>query len=215
MNSVATAALLGREAKQGAVSVRDVPGHLLRAVFAMLIRDGLLLCLFLLPQWPLTGIAPLMVLGSMAVITGLLTFFVERSGRGRRQPPLPHRLLRSPLALRSVGGFGLLFSLLFVLSGLAKQFFGASGLLLVVIAGALASTASSSVLLGQQLTAGAISGIIAASAMWLVALVGLMENAIIFWITSSQSAPVGRLFLFYIPILFAGGFVVILASLLR
>jgi hypothetical protein len=56
--------------------------------------------------------------------------------------------LKSPLELRSVLGFGMLFLALTLISGVATRLFGTIGFLVIVVVGALASAASSSVEVG-------------------------------------------------------------------
>lgn len=114
------------------------------------------------------------------------------------------QFLCSPLSLRSVLSFGLLFLLLTILSGLSKLFFGSLGFLIVIVVGALASAASSSVLVGQELARGTLASYPAAIAMFLATLVGLLENVAIFWVVKHKSSITFRILLLTLPIIAAG-----------
>ncbi len=130
----------------------------------------------------------------------------------QQSPEEQRQLLRSPLSLRSVLTFGLLFLLLTVLSGLAKIIFGTLGFLVVIVVGALASAASSSVLVGQELAQGAVSSTPAAVTMLLATIVGLLENVVIFWALSRKSGL--RLLLLTLPIIATGVLAIFLERLL-
>ena len=114
------------------------------------------------------------------------------------------QLIKSPLALGSVFGFGLLFLSLTVVSGAARVLFGSLGFLVVVVVGALASAASSAVLVGQELTKGLVGGTPAAIAMFLATVVGLLENVVIFWLVARKPATGTRMILFTLPAIAIG-----------
>ena len=101
-------------------------------------------------------------------------------------------------------GFGVLFLWLTVLSGVVIRLFGTIGFLVIVVVGALASAASSSVLVGQQLRSGHVAGSPAAMAMFLATLVGLLENIVIFWLVTRIPGTSLRLLLLTAPIVLAG-----------
>lgn len=129
----------------------------------------------------------------------------ERQGR---------KALQSPLALRSVCGFGLLFLTLTVVSGAAKILFGALGFLIVIVVGALASAASSAVLVGEELTKGLVGGMPAAIAMFLATVVGLLENVVIFWLVARKPSAGLRSILLTLPIIAVGVLLVIVLRVL-
>jgi len=122
------------------------------------------------------------------------------------------RRLTSPLELRSVLGFGMLFLSLTVISGVANHLFGTIGFLVIVVIGALASAASSSVLVGQQLSSGHVAGSAAAIAMFLATLVGLLENVVIFWLVTRKPGPSLRLLLLTVPIVLIGMLAVVVVT---
>lgn len=113
------------------------------------------------------------------------------------------QVLQSPLALRAVLGFGLLFLALTVVSGAARVLFGSLGFLVVVVVGALASAASSAVLVGQELTKG-LAGGAAALAMFLATVVGLLENVVLFWLVARKPTTVARMVVWTLPIIAIG-----------
>jgi uncharacterized membrane protein (DUF4010 family) len=137
-----------------------------------------------------------------------------KTSGGARQPldGIQKPFLRSPLSLRSVVSFGLLFLFLTVLSGLAKFIFGQFGFLAVIVVGALASAASSSVLVGQELARGTVSSSPAAIAMLLATITGLLENVAIFWGVTRKSNLSFRLFLFTLPIIATGVIAIFLGN---
>ena len=170
-----------------------------------------------------------MVLVPMMLAAGMVALFAIWGSRRSRQKASHHpereapqqleqeapqkRRLKSPLELRSVLGFGVLFLLLTVISGVANRLFGAIGFLAVVVAGALASAASSSVLVGQQLGRGQVAGSSAAIAMFLATLVGLLENIVIFWFVARKPGPSLRLLLLTAPIVLVGVMAVVIITI--
>jgi uncharacterized membrane protein (DUF4010 family) len=116
-------------------------------------------------------------------------------------------------AIATLLGFGMLFLWLTVISEVAKRLFGTIGFLVVVVVGALASAASSSVLVGQQLSRGHLASSSAAIAMFLATLAGLLENITIFWLVTRVPAPSLRLLLLTAPIVLAGTLAVVLVTI--
>jgi uncharacterized membrane protein (DUF4010 family) len=164
------------------------------------------------------SISTVIVLVPMMLAAGIVALFATLDSRGSKQEApqqLEHeapqkRRLKSPLELRSVFGFGMLFLSLTVISEVANRLFGTIGFLFIVVVGALASAASSSVLVGQQLSRGHLAGEPAAIAMFLATLVGLLENTVIFWFVTRKQGPVLRLLLLTTPIVLVGILAVVL-----
>lgn len=123
------------------------------------------------------------------------------------------RLLHSPLELRSVLGFGTLFLTLTVVSGLAERLFGTLGFLAVMVVGALASAASSAVLVGQHLAGGQLGGTPAAIALFLATVVGLLLNVALFWAVTHRTGLSMRLLVSTGPIVLIGVVMVTLVIL--
>lgn len=273
VNSAATALLLGQEAKGDVDTEREAPGNMLLADTAMILRNWVLVLLFVFPHGVQPAFATIVVLVPMMLVAAGVAasamLFAQKSKskpylfhrqtsnnprqdaaeRREKKPPdvfqrslnavqqfstqkpddeqsrgleqdsdasktsgsdeqspdgTRERFLRSPLSLRSILSFGLLFLLLTTLSGLGKLLFGSLGFLVVIVIGALASAASSSVLVGQELVRGTLASSPAAIAMFLATLVGLFENVAIFWGITRKSSISFRLLLLTLPIIAAG-----------
>ncbi len=208
VNSAAMAVLLGQEVKGDAQAAAETPTNLLLADLAMVLRNGVLVVLFALPGSLQASLPIIVVLAPMllaaAVLVVVLLFRASKSGPEGSQPEgrqgSQKRLLRSPLELRSVLGFGALFLTLTVISGLAERLFGAIGFLAVIVVGALASAASSAVLVGQHLSGGTPAAI----AMFLATVVGLLLNVAILWTVTRKAGLAARLVWYTGPMVLAG-----------
>jgi uncharacterized membrane protein (DUF4010 family) len=229
VNSAATTALLGQEVQDDASTVAAAPTDVVLSDLAMILRNWALVVIFSFPQGFRASISTVIVLVPMMLAAGIVALFAIWGSRRSRQKASHHpereapqqleqeapqkRRLKSPLELRSVLGFGVLFLLLTVISGVANRLFGAIGFLAVVVAGALASAASSSVLVGQQLGRGQVAGSSAAIAMFLATLVGLLENIVIFWFVTRKPGPSLRLVLLTAPIVLVGVMAVVIVTI--
>jgi uncharacterized membrane protein (DUF4010 family) len=205
VNSAAVSILLGEQLKSDPDAAQTLPANLLLADCSMLFRNGALVAIFSWPAGPAASIATLLVLGPMMVVAALLALVSILRAAKKKQPsshPLP---LTSPLDLRSVLRFSVLFFSLTVLSGLGQRLFGAVGFLIVVVVGALASAASSAVLLGVQVQRHLLSPGTAAMAIFLASGVGLLENVVIVYTVTRNRTLNLRLSLLTLPILLAGG----------
>jgi uncharacterized membrane protein (DUF4010 family) len=229
VNSAATSVLLGQEVKNGEGEEKDAATNVLFSDVAMILRNILLVVIFAWPKNPALSLPVVIVLAPMMLVGGAIVLVVTLLARRReekeqqekkiqekeqREDGQPRKApLRSPLDLRSVLTFGVLFLILTIVSGVAKRLFGAIGFMVVIVVGALASAASSSVLVGQQLAKG-LAANPAAIAMFLATLVGLLENVVIFWIVTKKPGLGMRLLLLTLPIALAGGLACVLALLL-
>jgi len=229
VNSAATVALLGQEVRDDATAVAEAPTNVVLSDLAMILRNCALVVIFSFPQGIRASMSTVIVLVPMMLAAGIVALFDLLGGRRSKQKPSHHleqeapqqfeqeapqkRRLESPLELRSVLGFSMLFLSLTVISGLANRLFGTIGFLVIVVVGAVASAASSSVLVGQQLSRGYVAGSPAAIAMFLATLVGLLENVVIFWIVTRMPGPSLRLLLLTAPIVLAGILVVVLVTI--
>ena len=208
VNSAATSALLGTELKNAPGFAVAATPDLLLADLAMIVRNGVLVALFSLAVGPQASLAVLVVLGPMALVAALIALFMVLRSRRKTQPPLHELPLKSPLAFSSVLNFGLLFLSLTVIGGLAQRFFGAIGFLAVIVFGSLASAASSSVLVGTQVSNHLIAPTPAAVAIYLASLVGLFENVVIFYVVARNRKISIQLALLTLPIVIVGGLAV-------
>ncbi len=205
VNSAATSVLLGEELKNSPDFAAAATPDLLLADLAMIVRNGVLVAIFSLAVGPQASFAVLVVLGPMALVAAIIATFIVLRSRRKTQPPSKQSPLKSPLSLRSVLTFALLFLSLTVIGGLAQHFFGAIGFLAVVVFGSLASAASSSVLVGTQVSHNLIAATPAAIAMYLASLVGLLENVVIFYTVTSNRKISIQLALFTLPMVVVGG----------
>ncbi|MGZ3627939.1 MAG: MgtC/SapB family protein [Ktedonobacteraceae bacterium] len=221
VNSAATVALLGQEARDDATAVAAAPTNVVLSDLAMILRNCALVVIFSFPRAIQASISTVFVLGPMILAAAMVTLFAIFSSRRSKQEAsqqldqeaLQKRRLKSPLELHSVLGFGMLFLWLAVISGVAIRLFGTIGFLVTVVVGALASAASSSVLVGEQLSRGHIAGSSAAIAMFLATLVGLLENIVIFWLVTRNPGPSLRLLLLTAPIVLVGILAVVLVTI--
>ena len=229
VNSAATVALLGQEVRDDTSTVAEAPTNVVLSDLAMILRNCALVVIFSFPQGIRASMSTVIVLVPMMLAAGIVALFDLLGGRRSKQKPSHHleqeapqqleqeapqkRRLESPLELRSVLGFSMLFLSLTVISGLANRLFGTIGFLVIVVVGAVASAASSSVLVGQQLSRGHVAGSPAAIAMFLATLVGLFENVVIFWLVTRMPGPSLRLLLLTAPIVLAGIPVVVLVTI--
>ena len=220
VNSAATVALLGQEVRDDTSTVAEAPTNVVLSDLAMILRNCALVVIFSFPQGIRASMSTVIVLVPMMLAAGIVALFDILGGRRSKQKPSHHleqeapqqfeqeapqkRRLESPLELRSVLGFSMLFLSLTVISGLANRLFGTIGFLVIVVVGAVASAASSSVLVGQQLSSGHVAGTPAAIAMFLATLVGLLENVVIFWVVTRKPGPSLRLLLLTAPIVLVG-----------
>ena len=108
-----------------------------------------------------------------------------------------------------------MFLSLTVLSGLGQRFFGAIGFLAVVVVGALASAASSAVLVGTHLSMHSLHASPAAIAMYFATLVGLVENDGILSLLTRDRAMNTRIALLSLPMMLVGGAIMALLLLFR
>ena len=212
VNSAATAVLLGEELKANPDLAPTAPTDFMLADLAMIVRNGALVAIFSWVVGPQTSLAVLLILGPMAVVAGAISLIILLGTKPKTQLPSQKPALTSPLAIRSVLRFGLLFFSLTIISGLAQRLFGSLGFLVVVVLGALASAASSAVLVGTQVQLHMLAPDAAALAMYFASLVGLVENVVIFYTVTRQRAISLRLALFSLLIALAGGIAITLAA---
>jgi uncharacterized membrane protein (DUF4010 family) len=208
VNSAATSIFLGQELKRDPDTAATIAENFMLSDLAMIFRNGALVIIFSWVAGPQASIGTAIVLGSMMLVAGAAAWLsFVRSKKMTQQVP-EETQLGSPLSLREVLSFGLLFFSLTVISGLAEHLFHTAGFLVVVVAGALASAASSAVLIGQNIhLIGASSAVIA---IYLASVVGLVENVIIIYTLTRHRALGVRLSLFSLPVVFAGALALIL-----
>lgn len=205
VNSAATTVLLGEELKASPDLATAAPADFMLADLGMIVRNGALVAIFSWVAGPQTSLAVLLILGPMAVVAGAISLIILLGTKPKTQVPGQKPALPSPLAIRSVLRFGLLFFTLTIISGLAQRLFGSLGFLVVVVLGALASAAASAVLIGIQVRLHMFAPGAAALAMYFATLVCLGENVVIFYTVTHQRTISLRLALFSLLIALSGG----------
>lgn len=212
VNSAAISVILGEQIKGEPETAASVPANFLLADLAMIFRNAVLVLIF--SSFSIgEGAATLIVLGPMMLAAAMVLLVILRSAKQQQQAP-EHTPFRSPLDLRYVLAFAALFLLLTALSGLGERFFGALGFLVVVVLGALASAASSAVLVGTGIHMHHINAGSAALAIFLASVMGLVENIVIFYAVTRERGISSRLALLSLPVVLVGVAALILAWIL-
>jgi uncharacterized membrane protein (DUF4010 family) len=188
VNSAATSLLLGQEVKNDADLASGITIDFVLSDVAMIVRNGALVAIFSWLAGPQASLATLIALGPMAVAAGIIALILFLRTRKASPAPTQTMPLKSPLALRSVLEFGVVFFGLTVIGGAAQKLLGALGFLVVAVVGALASAAASSVLIGSQVRMNFIGAQIAAITIYLATVVGLIENVVLFYSATRNRA---------------------------
>jgi uncharacterized membrane protein (DUF4010 family) len=213
VNSAAISVLLGQELKQDPDTAPTIPANFLLADLAMIFRNAALVVIFSWSTGLQESFPTLIVLVPMMLVAGISALIVFLRSHKKPQQA-PHRApFTSPLGLRYVLSFGFLFLSLTVLSGLGQRFFGAIGFLAVVVVGALASAASSAVLVGTHISMHSLDASPAAFAMYFATLVGLVENVVILSLLTRDRAMSTRIALLSLPMMLVGGAIMALLLL--
>ena len=174
VNSTATVAELSKRVSSQPELQGMALAVVVLAVLAMCVRN-LLLLVFFAPQSFRTAIIPL---GAMIVGALLLVIRHRPNGTAGRDEPLQ---LGSPVSLRHVFSFGLIFLIIGAAGTLAQQYLGQSGFLLVSGLGGLVSSASATAAAANMVHRGtltpALGGIGAVLASGASALVQAVQYA--------------------------------------
>ena len=214
VNSAITSALIGEELKANPDFAVAAPAAFLLADIAMIIRNAVLVAIFAWAAGLQGSITVFIVLGPMVLVAAIIVVVIYLRSARKTQVPSKISPLTSPLALRSVLTFGLLFFSLTVVSGLAQRFCGSIGFLAVVVLGALASTAASAVLVGTHLRLQQITVGPAAIAIYFATVVGLVLDVVIFYTVTRNKGISLRLAFFLLLVIAAGGVAVVLLALI-
>ncbi|HEX6480132.1 MAG TPA: DUF4010 domain-containing protein [Ktedonobacteraceae bacterium] len=216
VNSAAISHFLGEELKRDrGASAPMVPINLVLADLAMILRNAILVIFFSWSAELQAAIATALVLGSMILVAGMIVFISwlrslkESSDTSKQQSPQKAPLI-SPLSLRYVLTFAALFLLLTIFSGTGQHFFGSAGFIFVAITGALVSTTSSSILIGNYAKMHLLAPPGVVAVIYFATLVGLVENVVIFFVTSRERSITLRAALLSLPIILAGAIALVL-----
>ena len=210
VNSAAISHFLGEELKRDeGASASMAPINLVLADLAMILRNAILVIFFSWSAQMRAAIATALVLGPMLLVSGIIVLISwlrslkEPSEASKQQSPQGSPLI-SPLELRYVLTFAVLFLLLTIFSGIGQHFFGSAGFIFVAIVGALVSTTSSSILIGDYAKMHLLASTGVAAVIFFATLVGLVENVVIFFVTSRQRGLTVRSALLSLPIILVG-----------
>ena len=147
-----------------AVTGARVAVLVLFATIAMFFRNFVLLALFA-PRALLTAIGPLFAMACVALLV--------RTGKTDEEPG-QQLTLRSPISLRRVLGYGILFLAIQALGTLAERLFGSFGLMAASGISGVASSASTTVAVANLCASGKITPELAGTA----AVIGSMTSAL-------------------------------------
>jgi uncharacterized membrane protein (DUF4010 family) len=203
---------LGEELKRDPATAKTVTSNFLLADLSMIVRDSVLVAIFSMPFGLQGSYTVFIVLFTMMIAAAATALFVMLWSEKKYQEAPHTPPLHSPLSLRSVLAFGALFFSLAVVSGLGQKLFGVAGFLAVVIIGAVASTASSAVLIGVHIHL--IGAAATALAIFFAMLVGLTENVVVFYAITRDRTLGIRLTLLSMPIVLLGALALLLVLLL-
>jgi uncharacterized membrane protein (DUF4010 family) len=185
------------------------PINLVLADLAMILRNAILVIVFSWSAQLRAAIATAIVLGSMILVAGIIVLIswlrsLKESSDTSKQPSPQKVPLISPLDLRYVLTFAVLFLLLTIISGIGQHFFGSAGFIFVAIVGALVSTTSSSILIGNYAKMHLLAPPGVAAVIYFATLVGLVENIAIFFAVSRERRITLRMTLLSLPIILIG-----------
>ena len=219
VNSAAISHFLGEELKRDkGASALMAPMNMVLADLAMILRNAILVIAF---SWSVelqAASATALVLGPMILVAAIIVFIpwlrsLKEPSDTSKQPSPQKSPLISPLDLRYVLTFAVLFLLLTVFSGVGQHFFGSAGFIFVAIAGALVSTTSSSILIGNYAKMHLLTPTGVAAVIFFATLVGLVENVVIFFVTSRERDLTLRSALLSLPIILVGAIALVLLIL--
>ena len=140
----------------------------LLTVVAMFVRNLLILVLFA------PAAAPLALWPMLAMATGAAYFAWRRRDRSLRPPA--ELTLSSPVSLRKVFSFGMLFLLIEVIGTIGARFLGKYGFLIVSLFGGLVSSASTTAAAATMSIHGKLSPQIAGFAAVLTSIASALVN---------------------------------------
>jgi uncharacterized membrane protein (DUF4010 family) len=200
VNSSATVAELSTRAQTSGLSSRVTVLSLLTTI-AMFARN-LLLIIFLSPISLPAVLLPLII---MSIIAGLWLW-----GSFRNQEPetengiQPELQLDTPISLKKVLGFGLLFVVIQVGGELLTRLFGRYGMLATGFFGGLVSSASTTAAAATLASHGQLAASLAGSVAVLSSLASAIINLPIIWRTIENRAIVRKVTIQLITIVFGG-----------
>lgn len=199
VNSSATMAELGTRAQSGGMAA-TIPLLSLLTTIAMFVRNLLLVALFSPPSLAAT-LLPLVV---MCLVAGLWLALDLRRQHKHQPEHTPALQLDTPISLKKVLSFGLLFVLIQVGGTLLTRAFGSLGMLAAGFFGGLASSASTTAAAATMASHGQLGASAAGSVAILSSLASAVINLPIIWRTVKDRAIVKRVTLELTTIILSG-----------
>jgi len=204
VNSSATVAEVSSRAQSSGLTSKMTTLCLLTTI-AMFARNLLIATLFS----PASLTATLMPLLAMSFVAALF-IFRDKVTEGKLAEPTGTLQLDSPISVKKVLGFGLLFILIQVGGTLLTRLFGSYGLLATGLFGGLASSASTTAAAATMAMHGKITASLAGSVTIISSLASAIVNLPIVWKTIKDKYVVKRLTIEIMAVIIVGIAVVIL-----
>jgi uncharacterized membrane protein (DUF4010 family) len=198
VNSSATVAEVSSRAQSSGLTSKMTTLCLLTTV-AMFARNLLIATLFS----PASITATLLPLLAMSVVAALF-MLRDKVTEGKLAEPTGTLQLDSPISLRKVSGFGLLFILIQVGGTLLTRLFGSYGLLATGLFGGLASSASTTAAAATMAMHGKIPPSLAGSVTIISSLASAVINLPIVWKTIKDRQVVKRLTIEIMAVIIVG-----------
>lgn len=197
VNSSATVAEIGSRLQKTGMTYRTSTLCLL-ATIAMFARNLILAMLFS----PQSLTAALLPLSAMSVVAGL---WIWRDSLIKIEASTTETLiLDSPMSVKKIASFGILFIVIQIIGTIGARFFGSNGLLVTSIFGGLVSSASTTAAATTMAMHGTISPSLAGSATVLASLASAAVNLPIIWRTVKNKSVVRRLTIQMLSIITVG-----------
>jgi uncharacterized membrane protein (DUF4010 family) len=186
VNSSATVAEIGSRLQKTGMTYRTSTLCLL-ATIAMFARNLILATLFS-PQSLAATLVPLL---AMSLVAGI---WIWHDSLIKIESSVNETLtLDSPISLKKISWFGILFIVIQITGTLCTRFFGSNGLLVTSIFGGLISSASTTAAATTMAMHGKISPSLAGSATVLASLASAIVNLPIIWKTVKNKTVIKRL----------------------
>ncbi len=184
-STAAVTELSGIIRDQGETMLSGAIAVLLLTNVAMFLRNVVLLGIFARAAVP-TALLPLSLMATLACVFTWMS-------RDRSGTPVRSMKLSSPVSLRRVAKFGVLFLLLSASGSLAQKFLGSAGFLVISIAGGFISSASTTATAASLCAAGQITPEVAGIATVLTSVTSAMVNIPLVYQQTHRAALTRRL----------------------
>jgi uncharacterized membrane protein (DUF4010 family) len=204
VNSSATVAEVSSRAQSSGLTSKMTTLCLLTTI-AMFARNLLIATLFS----PASITATLMPLLAMSFVAALF-ILRDKITEGKAAEPTGTLKLDSPISLKKVSSFGLLFILIQIGGTLLTRLFGSYGLLATGLFGGLASSASTTAAAATMAMHGKITASLAGSVTIISSLASAIVNLPIVWKTIQDKQVVKRLTIEIMAVIMVGIAVVVL-----